>query len=99
MAWLQDAPLWLIGLAMLAVLMVAHDVGIVVSRHWPPAADDTRNGYLGSAALALMGLLMAFTFSAAQERFNLRQRLVTAEANAIGTAYLRTQLMDQPYSD
>jgi hypothetical protein len=45
------------------------------------------------AIFALMGLLIAFTFSAAQARFDKRRGLIIDEANAIGTAYLRIDLL------
>jgi hypothetical protein len=99
MTWLQDAPLWLIGLAMIAVLVMAHEVGLIVGRRVEPPANDARIGYLVSASLALLGLMVAFTFSAAQDRFNSRQRMVAVEANALGTAYLRTQLTPPPHRD
>ena len=40
-----------------------------------------------------MGLLIAFTFSGAAGRFDDRRHLVTQEANAIGTAWLRIDLV------
>jgi hypothetical protein len=40
-----------------------------------------------------MGLLIAFTFSGAASRFDTRRQLVVEEANAIGTAYLRLDLL------
>lgn len=50
----------------------------------------------GSAVFGLMGLLIAFTFSAAGSRFDWRRQLVVQEANAIGTAYLRLDLLPAP---
>jgi hypothetical protein len=44
---------------------------------------------------ALLGLLIAFTFSGAASRFDDRRHLVTEEANAIGTAYLRIDLLPE----
>ena len=41
----------------------------------------------------LLGLLIAFTFSSAAARFEGRRHLITDEANAIGTAYLRVDLL------
>jgi len=41
----------------------------------------------------LLGLLIAFTFSGAASRFEDRRHLITTEANAIGTAYLRIDLL------
>jgi hypothetical protein len=40
-----------------------------------------------------MGLLIAFTFSGAAARFDARRHLIVEEANAIGTAYLRLELL------
>jgi hypothetical protein len=48
---------------------------------------------LEGAVFALMGLLIAFTFSGALERFDVRRAQVVAETNAIGTAYLRLDLL------
>ena len=46
-----------------------------------------------AALFALLGLLIAFTFSGAASRFEARRHLINAEANAIGTAYLRLDLL------
>jgi hypothetical protein len=45
------------------------------------------------AVFTILGLLIAFTFSGAAERFELRRHLIVEEANAIGTAYLRLDLL------
>ncbi len=45
------------------------------------------------AVFGLMGLLLAFTFSGAAARFDARRALVVEEANDIGTAYLRLDLL------
>ena len=44
---------------------------------------------LEAAVYALLGLLLAFSFSGATERFEAHRQLAVKEANAIGTAYLR----------
>jgi len=56
--------------------------------------NDAEEGYLLSAVLALLGLLIAFTFSLAVSRYDARRELVVAEANAIGTAWLRAGLAE-----
>jgi len=43
--------------------------------------------------LGLLALLLAFTFSAALQRYDHRSQTVVAEANAIGTTYLRARLL------
>ncbi|HEX6722552.1 MAG TPA: DUF4239 domain-containing protein [Burkholderiaceae bacterium] len=48
---------------------------------------------LEAAVFGLLGLLIAFTFSGALTRFDQRRAQVVDEANAIGTAYLRVDLL------
>jgi hypothetical protein len=49
-------------------------------------------GAVDGAIFALLGLLIAFTFSGASARFDTRRQLIVEETNAIGTAYLRLDL-------
>lgn len=56
------------------------------------AALET-TGPVIAAIFALLGLLIAFTFSGAYSRFDARRQLIIQEANAIGTAYLRLDLL------
>jgi hypothetical protein len=58
---------------------------------------DGGESYIVSAVLGLLALLLGFTFSLATERFEARRLLVMEETNAIGTAYLRTQLLGEPH--
>ncbi len=60
------------------------------------AADEGAAAGLGvveGAIFGMVGLLIAFTFSGAADRFAHRRVLVTEEANAIGTAWLRIDLV------
>jgi hypothetical protein len=50
-------------------------------------------GAVDGAVFALLGLLIAFTFSSAAARFDTRRQLIVEEANAIGTAYLRLDVL------
>ncbi len=54
-----------------------------------PDSAATGAGPAEAAVFGLLGLLLAFTFSGATSRFEVRRHLITEEANAIGTAYLR----------
>jgi hypothetical protein len=56
-------------------------------------ADLTSGGVINAAVFALLGLLLAFTFSGAATRFEARRQLIVEETNAIGTAYLRLDLL------
>jgi hypothetical protein len=50
-------------------------------------------GPIEGAVLGLLGLLLAFTFSGAASRFEARRTTIGEEANAIGTAYLRIDML------
>lgn len=50
-------------------------------------------GAIEGSTFALLGLLIAFTFSGALARFDSRRQLDVEEANDIGTAYLRLDLL------
>lgn len=53
------------------------------------------NSSVETAVFAIFGLLLAFTFYGAADRFLHRRDFVVLEANAIGTAYLRLDLLDR----
>ncbi|QOV91208.1 bestrophin-like domain [Humisphaera borealis] len=50
-------------------------------------------GAVEAAVFGLIGLLMAFMFSGSSTRLENRRALIVEEANAIGTAYLRLDLL------
>ncbi|MEI8368967.1 MAG: DUF4239 domain-containing protein [Planctomycetia bacterium] len=62
-----------------------------LSRPNPDAAVGA--GAIDAAALGLLGLLIAFWFSLAATHLDLRRSLIVEEANAIGTAWLRLDLL------
>src|SRR5262245_13582059 len=50
-------------------------------------------GAVDGAVFAVLGLLIAFTFSGATARFDSRRQLIVEETNNIGTAYLRIDVL------
>jgi hypothetical protein len=58
-------------------------------------SDDMRSdfGVIQSATLTLLGLIIGFSFSMAIGRYDLRKTYEEAEANAIGTEYVRADLL------
>jgi uncharacterized membrane protein len=86
--------LWVAALILFLLLAGAAEGGAAM-RTWlgrDTAERSDGEGYLLSAVLALLGLLIAFTFSLAVSRYDARRELVVNEANAIGTAWLRAGL-------
>jgi hypothetical protein len=77
---------------MLLLLEVGRRIGIrEISRD--AGGEQAGVGAIESAVFGLFGLLIAFTFSGAITRFDGRRQLVIEETNAIGTAYLRVDLL------
>lgn len=61
------------------------------------AAEEGRKGgdaFATASVLGLLALLIGFTFSLALGRYDERRGLVVKEANALGTTWLRTDLLD-----
>jgi len=93
---LLDYP-YLIFVLTTVVLSFATWVGWQVSRRRRSLTEDVRpdfNVVLG-AALTLLGLVIGFTFSMAGGRYEMRKNYEEAEANAIGTEYVRADLLPE----
>lgn len=88
----------IILVALIALLLVAAEVGFRAGRRQGQRAPDKEPhvGALQGALLGLLALLLGFSFAMAQARYDARRALVVEEANAIGTAYLRAQLLPGP---
>ena len=83
-------------LALFLVMLAAGEIGrrIGIARLARRSDGLAKGGGSADAAtFALLGLLIAFTFSGAASRFQDRRDLIADEANAIGTAYLRLDLL------
>jgi hypothetical protein len=52
-------------------------------------------GVIDGAVFGLMALLLGFSFSGAVSRFDVRRELIVQETNAIGTAWLRVDLLPE----
>lgn len=73
-------------------------IGMAIGRRRSsqPDADHESIGVVQGALLGLVGLLLAFGLSMSVGRYDSRRSIVVDEANAIGTTYLRAQLLDEP---
>ena len=77
-------------LGMLACLEAGRRLGL---RRMAADPEGVKSGPVDSAVFALLGLLIAFTYSSASTRYEERRQLILQEANNIGTAYLRLDLV------
>jgi hypothetical protein len=79
-------------LGMLIFLEIGRRIGIRRMKEDTGAAEGGVSAVDG-AVFALLGLLIAFTFSGASSRFDTRRELIVEETNDIGTAYLRIAMV------
>lgn len=95
---------FLVPLLICALLVVSANVGLRLGRRAdrrfrskagaaPEEPTHPKFNVIESAMLALLGLLIGFSFSGAIDRYTQRQDLMVNEANAIGTAFLRADLL------
>ena len=92
---LAKLPFWIDALLIFAVLYAAVEGGYRIGRSQSKVDDpDAHGGGIAlTAAMGVLGLMMALAFSDAVKRYEARKQAVVAEANALGTAFLRADLM------
>jgi hypothetical protein len=93
---LHDANELTLGLVFFALMVAAHEAGFRLGRRRDKqTSEDTKSQIttVEVGIIGILGLLLGFTMSMAVTRFEVRKHLVLKEAQAIGTAHLRTQLL------
>src|SRR6266513_1165316 len=91
------ASQWIVFVALVILLVglseLAWRMGLAQSRKKSEADKDS--GTVRSAVLALLGLLLGFSFAIAGARNEARRQLLVEEANSIGTTARRAELLPQ----
>ena len=96
---LDVVPLWLLFVAVLVFTGLALEGGYRLGRWRHARTDDEKPTPVGAMVgfiLALFAFMLAFTFGMAANRFEARRQAVLEEANAVGTTYLRSELLREP---
>lgn len=85
----------LIFVASVFVLWLSARTGVFFHEKRGSSDEQAREdfGVVLAATLTLLGLIIGFTFSMAISRYDQRKNYEEEEANAIGTEYLRVQLL------
>ncbi len=90
-----------IAVTLFVVIMVANEAGFRYARILAKRSDDgikSQTNAIQAGMLGLLALLLGFSFTMALQRFDSRGVAVVEESNAIGTAYLRAQLLPEAKS-
>lgn len=89
----------IVGL-LFATILIAYEICFLIGRRYQKKADyevKVQTNAIQAGILGLLGLLLGFTFNMSLQRYDNRSYAVVNEANAIGTALLRTKLLPEPY--
>lgn len=94
----MESATGIVGLSVLVFigLLICLEIGFRLGRRnagkYPERAHEGI-GAIEGVIFALLGLLLAFSLSGATSRLDNRRQLIIQEANAVGTAYLRLDLL------
>ena len=90
-----------VSLVLLAIILLANELGFRLGRRFQKNSDQevkSQTNSIQAGILGLLALLLGFTFNMSLQRFDNRSMAQIDEANAIGTAMLRTKLLPAPYN-
>ena len=98
---MDQIPLWAVFLITTLILFTAAEIGFYFGKWRKRRSKDEEKGQTGTtlgAALGMLAFMLAFTFGMAGSINEARKGIVLEEANAIGTTYLRAQILPEPSS-
>jgi hypothetical protein len=105
--WLSRSPIWAIALFIFVGMALSASAGMALRRRHDQTEtankketdtkEEDHHEFMVSSVMGLLALLIGFTFALAIDRFDTRRGRVLVEANAIGTTYLRAQMLDEPH--
>jgi hypothetical protein len=89
-----DSPFLVLALSFVLLFLSAY-IGDLLRNRVIPLKEEGREDFsvVLSATLTLLALLIGFSFSMAVSRYDQRKNYEEAEANAIGTEYVRADLL------
>jgi hypothetical protein len=93
----NDSSMIFLGfLATILIVVLAMEAGFRLGgiiRRRSPDEKETSASTIANSILGLLAFILAFTFGIVTNRYDARKVLVREEANAIGTAYLRSDFL------
>lgn len=89
----------LIAAVLFIFIVIANEIGLRIGEYYENKSDDdvkSQTTAIQGGIIGILALILGFTFSMSVQRFDNRAASEIAEANAIGTAILRTNLLPAP---
>jgi len=82
------------SMVLMAASLIGYLIGLLSSRR---IDDKTEISTVQASVLGMLALLLGFTFGVAFARYDTRRVLAIDEANALGTTFMRAQMLPEPY--
>lgn len=98
-AFLDRFPLWSLLPLTVAIALLSVEAGRRLAGYRLKRSVEEKEQPVGGmvgGTLGLLAFMMAFTFGLASTRFEARRQILLQEANAIGTCYLRAEMLSDP---
>jgi hypothetical protein len=90
----DNLPIWTIPIILLALVLLSIELGYRLGRIGVLSFEkESTVSAISGSILGLLGFILAFTFSIVYTRYETRKQLVREEANAIGTAFQRSDFL------
>ena len=97
----ESLPVGLIYVGFALHMLASYEVGYKLGARGGVRQDEDAHTSIGpmvGGLLGMLGFVLAITFSMAAYQHDIRKQNVLEEANTIGTAYLRADLLDRQYA-
>jgi hypothetical protein len=99
---LESLPIIVLFFLLTLLILIFIEIGFHFGIRTRSKRDADAPNYMGTIVTGLFGMLaflLAFTFNMAATQYEKRKLNVVIEANDIGTAYLRADLIDEQYGN
>src|SRR5262245_51588586 len=98
MRWGHRSMTEILAVVLLAGGLLASEIGYRLGTAYAPKHEGFARQFdvIRTATFAFVAFLIAFAFSGAGERFVNRLDIIVEEANALGTAWLRADVLPEP---
>jgi hypothetical protein len=95
-AFLTEVDSWVTAAVLAAAMLAAWGFGWRQGRRLSKTDREAATNKFNDASVALLGLLLAFTFSMALGKHDQRRQMVVTDSNAIGDFYTCVCLLKEP---
>src|SRR5687767_171479 len=98
----DDIPIWVLFVITTLLVVGAIELGYIVGKFAHRKSEEEKESPVSAIAgtvLALLAFILAFTFGIVSNKYDSRRELVRDQANAIRTAYTRSDFLPEPSRD